>query len=326
MAIENGPIFIVGMPRSGTKLLRSLINNHSQVAITPNESNFIPHLSKLFPEDLNQRPVFEKFYDRFCSTTFYRRLSQNHNCISANNWFDQIEDGSFSETIGIFYTAFAHEKGKTVWGDKTPSYINKISLLNKTFANARFIHIIRDVRDYALSINKAWNKNELRAAQRWNDSILECRLQASTVGAQYLEVLYEDLVDTPEKVLIAICDFLQIGYEPEMARLKQSPENISNLKNVDQVVSKNYQKWKHEMDKSLVKKIESLCSNLLLDLGYELDHPHIANSRLGNLELALYTIQDSIHTIIFELKKGDYRKIYDSFLTYQNRNSSKLLR
>ena len=93
---------------------------------------------------------------------------------------------------------YAGQLGKIIWGDKTPNYLLYLPLLKTLFPKAKFVHIIRDVRDYCLSINAAWQKNPYRAAQRWHDSIKKCRKDGKTLPqGDYMEINYEALIDDP---------------------------------------------------------------------------------------------------------------------------------
>ena len=311
----NGPVFIIGMPRSGTKLLRSLLNNHSQIAITTYESGLIPFFYKNFSNygDVKIKNNFHKFYQKFSQTTFFTRLTKDDAFINEDLWFKDILDGSFPEVIEVFYTIYAQSRNKNIWGDKTPSYIYEIPLLSRLFPQAKFVHIIRDVRDYSLSVKKAWNKNIFRASQRWTDAIEGCRrdVEKSKVEA-YLEIKYEHLISHPESTLTSVCDFLHIPYEKDMNKLIKSPENLAATKGIKNIVTDNSGKWKTQMKASTILKIEANCGRLLNNLGYPLTYPEVAPKRLGRFEMLLYKVNDALQVILFEIKKGSVNNIYDS--------------
>ncbi|MDP1558114.1 MAG: sulfotransferase [Nitrosomonas sp.] len=76
----------------------------------------------------------------------------------------QLDEPGFAGVIQAIFNELASREGQQRWGEKSPMNLQHITALAKVFPNAQFIHIIRDVRDYCLSINKAWGKDMPRAA------------------------------------------------------------------------------------------------------------------------------------------------------------------
>lgn len=316
----TGPIFIVGMPRSGTKLLRDLLNYHSLVGITANESHVLPYFyqnaGKYTP--LSQAQNFDHFYKDFTNTIFFQRLTANgHFSLNKSAWADAVQSWQFSGVIEAFYRLYARQQNKTIWGDKTPSYLLHMPLLKSLFPGAKFIHIIRDVRDYCLSIKKAWNKNMYRAAQRWHDSIIKCRRDAAAhIGADYLEVTYEALSNDPEKILRQICRFLAIPFENAMTSPTQPTENLGDTKNAVGIVKGNYGKWKKNMATETVLKIEKMCGSLLTELGYSAAYS-ATPKRLGNAEMQLYKVLDGLNLFRFQMQSFEFKKAVNNFTKSQ---------
>ena len=102
-------------------------------------------------------------------------MKVNHLHGDMESWFQGITKWDYAGVVEAYYKQYAENKHAQIWGDKTPGYLSHIPLLKRLYPQAKFIHIIRDVRDYCLSIHKAWNKNILRAAQRWSDDIMMVR-------------------------------------------------------------------------------------------------------------------------------------------------------
>ena len=113
--------------------------------------------------------------------------------------------------------AYAESQGKPRWGDKTPAYMLAVQRIGRTLPEARFIHLIRDGRDVALSQSaRAINEQPPPAEQaaRWVKRIRKSREQAETLkGARYVEARYEDLVRDPEPVLRRICEFVDLPWD-----------------------------------------------------------------------------------------------------------------
>ena len=175
MNVFRGPLFVVGLPRSGTKLLRSLLNEHSQIQLTGVESGFLPYWASRWASygDLSKKENFDSFYKLATKLSYFQYAKKGGWLISADAWFDTCQN---YEITGVFEALMRHDVGmaldsSTIWGDKTPQYTNQLVLLHKLWPEAKFIHIIRDVRDYCLSMQNAWHKNMMRSAQRWVDDI-----------------------------------------------------------------------------------------------------------------------------------------------------------
>lgn len=290
----TGPVFIVGMPRSGTKLLRDLLNNHPSIAITPIESHCIPYFYKRIKRygKLKDFSGFEKFYKDFSKTLFFQTLSRREKLIGKVEWYEQVEKWSYSGILEAFYRAYARDHSKTVWGDKTPSYLLHMPLLKELFPGAKFIHIIRDARDCCLSAHKAWRKNIYRAAQRWCDSIRKCRQDARAFTEEaYYEVRYERLLSLPEDTMKSVCDFLHIPYDHGMLVMEKPVEKLGRAKNIAGILENNYGKWEHSSGTADMAKIERICGSLLFELGYSVSHSGDPLS-LGRVEMALYKLFD----------------------------------
>lgn len=318
MSINNeftGPIFLVGMPRSGTKLLREVLNNHSQIGITGFESHFIPYYHKNIGKfgDLKQLPNFERFYEEFSRSVFFKRLTENDHFIDAKSWYEQVDDWSYPGVVEAFYAAYAKHKNKTIWGDKTPFYLVILPLLKTLFPKAKFVHIIRDVRDYSMSLKKSWYKNIYRSAQRWHDSVAKCRNDGKKLGDEnYFEVRYEHLVDSPADTAASICDFLKIPYEPDMVQLKRVTERGGDAKDMVGILPNNYGKWRKSMPKKTIEKVERICGPLLADLDYSVSYSGAAQ-RLSKFEMNYYKWLDGVNLLRFHLKVNHFKPGLSNF-------------
>lgn len=299
----SGPIFIVGLPRSGTKLLRGLLNNHTRIHIPGNESHIIPYFYNNRSQygNLAQVANFQKFYDDFSNSIFFKRLARATKVtVTEEEWRQAVKDWSLSGVLETFYQFYTTKKRKDIWGDKTPAYLARMPLLKTLFPTAKFIHIIRDVRDYCLSINKAWSKNMIRAAQRWHDDILKAQRDATNFQADYIQIHYEALCENPETVLKSICEFLEIGFEPKMAIPSHPTENIGDARGAVGIVRNNSGKWRRQMPQQRVKRIEQICGSLLKELDYEVNYTG-PPQRVGATRMFYYSKMDAFNLLRFQL-------------------------
>ncbi len=195
MAAESpycGPVFLIGMPRSGTKLLRELLNRHPRISIPGSETEFLPYLAHNWDKFgvLSSPEVFCQFYRQITRKPFFTYQRADNRMVSATDWYENCKDftpaGVFEALIRLDVARPPPEISFGV--TKSPSYIDDLTLIKSLYPSARFIHIIRDVRDYCLSIRRAWGKDMLRAAQRWAQSIDVARSAGAQMGCDYMEL------------------------------------------------------------------------------------------------------------------------------------------
>lgn len=269
----SGPLFLVGMPRSGTKLLRGMLNEHPQIRFSDIETEFLPYWvsrwAQLMPNDSPEQ--FRRFHSSCLKLPFFVQLAERGRHIDSSEWFEACESltpaGVF-EGLMRCCLAIPRSNRSMIWGDKSPSYIRHIPLLRAQFPSARVIHIVRDVRDYCLSIHKAWGKNILRAAQRWQDDVANAQIEGRKIGANYIEIRYEDLLANPRPTLEAIATFAGVTFEEGMLSPGRAVENLGAAKNIRTLVRSNVDKYLTQMSPELLEAIEKIAGPTLRKLGY----------------------------------------------------------
>jgi hypothetical protein len=209
--------FIVGVGRSGTTLLRMMLDSHPDLAVPP-ETHFIPQFIQASGKL------------RYTPTTLTRAIVHDER----RRWNDfGIDEGELLEAmravhplntpdaLRAFYRHYAAKHGKHRWGDKTPDYVRKMKKIQNTLPEARYIHVIRDGRDAGLSQNSRIakrGKNPVppkEMARRWRKRIVKSRIDAEEVE-HYLEVRYEDIITDTESVLRRVCAHIEIDYDRAM--------------------------------------------------------------------------------------------------------------
>lgn len=299
----NGPVFIVGMPRSGTKLFRSLLNNHSKLAFSPAESQILPYWYENWHKfgDLTDFANFEKFYNDAIKHSFFTYMEKREsNIISAKEWYQACKGGSVAEVFEALIRLDTNCSQETIWGDKSPSYIKHIPLLRKIYPHAKIIHIVRDVRDYCLSINKAWGKNMIRAAQRWQNDTTQASKEITLLGQDGLEIQFEELLANPTTTLQNVCNFLDIDFEEQMISLDKPTENIGDAKGEVIIVTTNKDKWQSKMSPKLLKEIESICITQLKKYHYPSTYTG-KQIHISKIKLEYYRILDGFNLLIRDI-------------------------
>jgi hypothetical protein len=214
--VQQPPFFIVGFQRSGTTMLRLMLNAHSRLAV-PFESDFIPKYFRRLDRygDLRNQANVARLLDDIAEEPFVRRGA----LIPDRQRVLEARPESYAALVDAIFGAFAHHHGKPRWGDKDPDNLQAMDVLWKLFPGCRFVHIVRDGRDVALSLRSIdWGSRNLpRVAQRWAHGVAQARRIGNVLGDRhYLEVRYESLVTSPADELQSICRFLGEPFEPQM--------------------------------------------------------------------------------------------------------------
>jgi hypothetical protein len=282
---------IVGSPRSGTTLLRFMLDSHTELAIPP-ETGF-----------LSLGPKFRGRGDKL-RETFFHALTNFP--MGAAVWPDfeipeesfraaltEIEHFTVAEGYRTFYRLYAARFGKSRWGDKTPLYCMELNAIRKVLPEARFIHIIRDGRDAALSLRRMWFSPgwEIeKQAVYWRNCVLSAR-RAGAGRPDYIEVRYEDLILKTRETLSRVCTFIDLDYDDAMLRYyTRTPERLREHKGRflpdGTVLSSQEQRlgqqkrtieppdpacvfaWRSAMSADEQKRFRLVAGDLLSELGY----------------------------------------------------------
>ncbi len=176
------------------------------------------------------------------------------------------------------YVAYAEHEGKTRWGDKTPAYIGHVDRLATIWPDARFVVLVRDGRDVALSVMKVpFGPNNVWAAARsWAHAIRQGRDAAERYPGRVLTVRYEDLVERPEEEVRRVCGFLELEYTPELLAIEETdPSKVVEdqaawFTNVwAGITTDAVGKWRREMSAEDEALFESVAGDELDALGYQ---------------------------------------------------------
>jgi hypothetical protein len=297
----TGPVFVVGMARSGTKLLRDLLRGHPLVRIPPTETNLLPRWVAAWHRfgDLSDRKRFAVFYGRAVRTPYFRMMKKHTGGpIPEEVWYSTCR--SFGPA-GVFEALLRYDLGAApethlVWGDKSPSYTEHVGLLAELFPAARFVHIVRDVRDVCLSLQNAWRKNMIRGAQRWADGVMKARRDGELVPGRYLEIRYEDLLADPVPALRRCCEFLGLEFDASMLRLQFSTEFRGAAKGAQAIVTDNARKFERMLDPATQRQIEAVAGPALRAFGYDVEYDG-PTRRVPRPLMAYYRLLDGMNFV-----------------------------
>lgn len=212
--------FILSRPRTGSTLLRTLLDAHPNIAIPP-ECQFIINLYPRYGRVEHWIPEIIE--------DFIRDLSRQHLLETWNLDFQSLRDTlralpdpmNYKDICRQVYLHYesVYPKGPVSWiGDKNPGYALQIPTLLKLFPEARFIHLVRDYRDNHISLADSGFELPLPAytVAKWRHFYRTIEYHARRHPEQFYTLRYEDLVEHPEASLGAICDFLDLPRHPSM--------------------------------------------------------------------------------------------------------------
>lgn len=269
--------FVVGCGRSGTTLVRAILDAHPDLAV-PDESYFPVWLGRR--RDRYERPegfATDRLVADLLAHESFARWGLPAEVVRA-----AIVDAaptSFADGVRAYYRAYAHAHGKRRYGDKTPIFVLHLPVLAELFPEARFVHMVRDGRDVVLSrVATAWGTNRFDfETMQWRSHVEQGRAAGRTLGPdRYVELRYEDLLDDPERVARELCRFVEIDFDPVMLRyheraapLVEAQPHPDEHRNLLRPPTKGLRDWRTELDAEHRALFEALAGSTLADLGYE---------------------------------------------------------
>jgi hypothetical protein len=222
---KKSPVFLLGAQRSGTTMLRLMLNNHPGLAI-PHESAFITiYFRKLKAYgDLGQKENARRLLGDVAQHPLVRRgkLITDPEAVLARPILH------YRDFVDAIFQTYAESLGKSRWGDKTPFYTADIDVIHRLFPDAKIIHLVRDGRDVVLSQKSIeWMSSSLlRLALDWQWKTTIAHKVGTALGDSFLELRYEDLVTRPEEMLRKICSFIDESYDPTMLNYSNHAANV----------------------------------------------------------------------------------------------------
>jgi hypothetical protein len=320
----DGPVFIIGMPRSGKKLLRDLLNKNPRIGIPIHETGFIPHLVERFgnPPIFDDDQEFNQFYREFSQDPYFQQFKMKGRILTKDILDKAIVKTSWNsifESINRYYAPDGRDEN-FIWGDKSPHYLNFMPLLKDIFPEARFLHCIRDPRDFSLSYKKAWGKSIYRAAESWRERMEKGLRDSHQLETDYKEVFYESLLDDPVRELIDICNFLDCEFISSMTELNRAPESLGDTRGQLRIVRDNRNKYLTQLTYAEVRRIEEIVFPVARNLGYKLENDVVFKS-VDPLMLKILTISDGWASIKFHINEYGLLKGLSRLFHWHSRSS-----
>jgi hypothetical protein len=270
-------LFIVGCGRSGTSVLRRVLDGHSQLAVA-HEGRFVAPLSR-------RRARYERDdgfdVEAFAADLLVDPAVRGNLGLSVEDVRAALDGApvlDYPDAVRRVFAFYAARQGKPRYGDKMPAYVLRMPALADLFPEARFVHIIRDGRDVALSYQSvAWGPTTAEeAAIRWRGNVRRGRRDGRRLGAdRYREVRYEELVADPEPVLRSLCEFLDLAWDDAMLHHHVAAGAVvaaTRFPGAHQRLllppTRGLRDWRRDMPERDVAGFEAIAGDLLDELGY----------------------------------------------------------
>ena len=180
--------------------------------------------------------------------------------------------------LRLIMEAMVRRQGVTRWAETTPAHLLHLPEIAATIPGALFIHVIRDGRDVAASLGKQrWirpfgydrERPALAAAAYWRWIVQRGRQDGSVLGANYLEVRYESLMEDPVKELRRIGEF--IDHDLDWERIQRvGIGSVANPNTSFPGATSSFKgRWKTELAANDARDVDAMLADLLAELAYE---------------------------------------------------------
>ncbi len=267
-----------GFERSGTTLLSMMMGAHPELAVPLS----VTGLWYIYAEELHRYNDLESSDDL---RTLVSDLLKEERIglwdveISEDEILQELQPASFSAVVRRFHEIYAAKKGKPNWGNLDIATLDEMDCANSWFPEARFLHIVRDGRDVALSHETMpyGAGNTLECAEHWTQRIHANLKMGSMLHAdRYHVIRYEDLVTKTEETLREICRFAGLSYSESMLSYMTMVEDKipSDKRWLWPALAKRPDpakafRWKNNMSRPKRLVFESVAAPMLRRLGYE---------------------------------------------------------
>ncbi len=279
----NPYVFIVGCPRSGTTLLKRIVDAHPLIAITP-ETHWLPRFvrkkigvtaeGRVTDELVPSLLEYHKFANLRISADELRQLARDDTARTYAGFVSRVFD------------LYGRHQDTRLVGDKTPGYVQDIPVLHELWPRAKFVHLVRDGRDVCLSVLdwdrahritgrfETWADDPVSTTALWWERFVRLGIEAGrALGPDlYHEIRYDALVEDPRLQCERLCDFLGIAFDEAMVQFHEGRTKVDpalSAKKAWRPVTQGMRDWRTQMTPETVEKFESVAGELLEELGYD---------------------------------------------------------
>lgn len=265
---DDSPIFIIGTGRSGTTLLRQVLNAHPRIHIT-HEAAFFSY-ARHAPKGSSAEAWLERYFETFSFAWLRLDPREVREALPRPLTMEHV-----NEVARAVMRGKARQKGKPRYGDKNPLDTHNLSRIFSDFPDPRVIYITRDPRPTVLSFNRMPFGTCSTLLNSWL-----CRLQFQHVQPfldRILEIRLEDLVADPRRTLQSVLRFVGEHWDDAVLdhRSRTSTDDVPPLpwfvgatsEGLNQNISSGG--WQQRMSPAWIRLVEKLNRASMQRYGYE---------------------------------------------------------
>jgi len=274
------PTFMIGTQRSGSNLLRLMLNQLPEIA-APHPPHILQRMMPLVAGygDLTQEENFALLVDDVCRLVEHNPVPWEGVILDQEQVIQHCREPSLMAVYGALYDLMAEAQGARNWCCKSMANIKYLDEIERYFDEVKYIYLYRDGRDVAVSFRKAivGEKHFYHIAQDWAETQ---RLALATLARcapdQICTVSYEDLTGAPAHSMQRLCRFLDVPYHEAIHDYHQSSEAVRAAQSsalwgnvTNPVINGNTRKFLKEASHEDIRVFELVAGDVLDALGYQ---------------------------------------------------------
>ncbi|WP_158295107.1 sulfotransferase family protein [Halorubrum sp. ASP1] len=278
---DTQPILLLSTERSGSNLVRSILNAHPEITAPHPPETAFPWRNIASPEDLSAEQRRKLVRDILINKRYsHHPLVEALDIDAIAERINRADPKSFMTVHEALYAEYADVTDSSAWVSKDPSIWDYIEELREYYDDIKIVYLVRDARDVVLSFknSNAGQYHPYFNAQRWAaEQGRGQELLDSELGESMFQLQYEQLLQNPESVVESLCEFLELEYAPEMLYYydtddaQEAAGSAAAFENLSvPIKSDNFGKFHDGLTGAEVKITEKLAGEELEAFNYEL--------------------------------------------------------
>ncbi|MFW6201880.1 MAG: sulfotransferase family protein, partial [Gemmatimonadota bacterium] len=273
----RAPVFVVGCPRSGTTLLYHMLLSAGGFANYRAETHVFDLLMPRYGH-LRSRRMRRRLAEDWIRSTFFRKSGLDAD-VARRRILDAHDGG---ELLCSLMTAVARAQRVSRWADCTPGHLLHLPEIERTIPHARIVHIVRDGRDVALSLDRlGWIRPLpgdhtdpiVVAATFWMWMVRRGCTAGRSSALTYMEIRFEDLVARPRETLRRLGEFIEHDLDYDRIRRRAVGSVRRPNTSFDDADSSGFDpvgRWRRSLTAERLARLERITGDALIEFGYDL--------------------------------------------------------